>query len=136
MSRTRLAFTAAAESMTGTPFRLHGRDEHAGLDCVGLVLVALARIGRPIAAPQDYGLRNLDYQRFLPLIELAGFEPAEGPLQAGDLVLAQPGPAQVHLLVACRADRFVHAHAGLGRVVVTPGPLGWPILGCWRLSQD
>jgi murein DD-endopeptidase / murein LD-carboxypeptidase len=31
---------------------------------------------------------------------------------------------------------LVHAHAGLGKVVVTPAPLPWPIERHWRLRTD
>lgn len=50
----------------------------------------------------------------------------------GDVLLVRPGPAQVHLLVCARDGRFVHAHAGLRRVVAMPGPHGWPVLRHWR----
>ena len=52
----------------------------------------------------------------------------------GDLILARPGPAQHHLLVASGPDRFIHAHAGLRRVVAMPGPLPWPVLHRWRFA--
>ena len=136
MSGARLAFAATAESLAGTRFRLHGRDQASGVDCVGLVALALARIGRTVVAPRDYGLRNRDCHHFLVRMTEVGFVAVSGPASTGDVVMAQPGPAQVHLLIVTRAGSYVHAHAGLGRVVITPGPLVWPELGCWRLGQD
>ena len=50
---------------------------------------------------------------------------------AGDLVLLKSGPAQCHLAVMTAAG-FVHAHAGVGRVVETPGPSPWPVLAIWE----
>jgi hypothetical protein len=38
---------------------------------------------------------------------------------------------QLHLGVRT-ADGFVHAHAGLRRVVETPGAPQWPVLGVYR----
>lgn len=136
MSGARRAFAAAAESLVGTPFRLHGRDVGRGLDCVGLVVVALKLIGRGAPAVQGYGIRNLEYESFLAVLDPAGFVPIKGPLATGELVIVRPGPAQLHLLVAAHSGGFVHAHAGLGRVVATPGPLAWPHIGRWQLGQD
>lgn len=133
---TGLALANAAASLAGTPFRLHGRDPLNGLDCVGLVLVALRLVGRPVQPILDYGLRNLDLARFTPLFSHCGFVPCIGPVAPGDLLQVQPGPAQLHLLIAASTDSFVHAHAGLRRVVMTPGPLCWPIVAHWRLQSD
>ena len=47
------------------------------------------------------------------------------------LALVRPGPLQLHLMIGTGAG-FVHAHAGLGRVVETPGLSPWPVLGWWR----
>lgn len=125
-------FADRAEALVGAPFRLHGRDPAHGLDCVGLVACALAGV----AAPTGYALRNSSIARHLAVAGRAGFVAAEGPIARGDLILAVPGPAQHHLLVALSEDRFVHAHAGLRRVVVQPGPLDWPIAAHWRLQSE
>ncbi len=130
------AFAEAATSLAGTPYRLHGRDPASGLDCVGLVLAALELLGRPALAVRGYALHNLDLPRFLPLFGQAGFALCDGAIAPGDLLVVQPGPAQVHLLIAKGGGDFVHAHAGLRRVVVTPGPLTWPQLAHWRLQSD
>lgn len=130
-----LELAAAASSLVGTPYRLHGREPESGLDCVGLVLAALTLLGRSPQAISGYGLRNLDHTRFVPLFGKVGFVPSCGPIVPGDLLQVQPGPAQVHLLIANCAGGFVHAHAGLRRVVVTPGPLAWPLLAHWRLQS-
>ncbi len=130
------AFAMAAEYLVGSRFRLHGRQPETGVDCVGLVTASLIRIGRAVSAPSDYGLRNLDHTRFLPALYDAGFASSLAPVAAGDVLMVQPGPAQVHLLIAGTAGGFVHAHAGLGRVVITPAPLLWPTLGVWRLRPD
>ena len=51
-------FARAAEALAGARFRLHGRDRSTGLDCVGLVGLALADIGMPVQFPAGYRLRN------------------------------------------------------------------------------
>lgn len=135
MNTAAQAFAAAARSLIGTPFLLHGRNQETGLDCVGLVLEALRLIGRPAFVPADYGLRNRDYLPFLNRFADAGFSPCVQPTSAGDVIMVRPGPAQAHLLVAASGNSFVHAHAGLGKVVETPAPLAWGEWGRWRLQD-
>lgn len=122
----------AALAMVGAPFRLHGRDPLTGLDCVGLVALALAQCGVRPAVPVGYTMRALDIDAFLHLAERCGLIEVE---REGDVVLASVHPLQPHLLVAA-PDGYVHAHAGLGRVVVQPHPLPWPILRQWRLRAQ
>ncbi len=123
----------AAEALVGVPFRLHGRDPVAGLDCIGLLASALAAIGRPALLPNGYALRNRDIARWLPDAASCGFAPANGPVEPGDVVVARIGASQFHLAIAARGSGWVHAHAGLRRVVHQPGALpGAPIVQ-WRL---
>ncbi|HUD93436.1 peptidoglycan endopeptidase [Sphingobium sp.] len=113
-----------ARTLVGVPFRLHGRGRD-GLDCVGLAALALGRTG----VTNAYGLRSGDAVRAEIWLRAAGLRPVEHG-GAGDLALVRPGPLQLHLMIAT-GDGFVHAHAGLGRVVETPGPSPWPVLGWW-----
>lgn len=131
-----LALARAAESFLGAAFRLHGRDRFTGFDCLGLVLIAMAEIGRPVPMAIRYGLRNLAWDRFLRLPEAAGFSETDTPLEAGDVLLLEAGPAQLHLAIVGAEGGIVHAHAGLGRVVHTPFPLPWPVVGQWRLRDS
>ena len=128
------ALAQAAQALVGTRYRLHGRDSMTGVDCVGLVAAALRAMGRAAPAPSRYGLRNLDIAEALGFVPLAGLVDATAPMRAGDVLLVRPGPLQHYLLIAGAAGDFIHAHAGLRRVTVTPGPHGWPILHHWRLS--
>ena len=135
MSTAGEALAAAAETLVGVRFRLHGRDRAGGLDCVGLVAATLTAIGREVRVPAGYRLRQLEPGMYLGAANVAGLQPAEGPLLPGDVLLVRPGPAQHHLLVASRRGGFVHAHAGLGRVVHAPAPLSWPVVRRWRLMD-
>ncbi|ANY18809.1 NlpC/P60 family protein [Tsuneonella dongtanensis] len=126
---------AAAARLEGAPFRLHGRDPATGLDCVGVVVAAFAACGVRLAGPVGYGLHNSGITRWLGLAEEAGFVEASGDPRPGDIILVRPGPGQHHLLITLPAGRFLHAHAGLRRVVVQPGPLGWPVVKRWRLAN-
>lgn len=133
---TASALAHAAEALAGARFRLHGRNPETGLDCVGVLAAALAAVGHPAPIPNGYTLRS----RSLPWLDMAvvgsGFAPARGPVLPGDVLLARIGPCQLHLLVAAHRDRFIHAHAGLRRVVLMPGPPPWPILHHWRLAEN
>lgn len=124
----------AAEALIGTPFRLHGRQPGVALDCVGLVVAALATIGRKGVAPARYGLRNSAIADALACAPGLGLRTVSGAIRPGDVLLVRSGPAQHHLLVAATGSGFIHAHAGLRRVVATPGPVPWPVLRHWRLD--
>jgi len=118
----------AARGCVGARFRLHGRDVAGGLDCVGVVAVALRAAGYVGAVPGDYRLRT-GVARFD--FVGAGMVAADGRAP-GDVIVARAGPGQAHLVV--RTERgFVHADASLRRVVERPGGVPWPVISAWRL---
>lgn len=127
------ALAAAAAALEGTPWRLHGRDPATGLDCIGLLAAALAAVGRPDRFPTGYPLRLRDLSGWLPDPAALGFRPAPELAEPGDVLLLQPGPAQVHLAIAGPGGGWVHAHAGLRKVVCQNRLPDGPILGRWRL---
>jgi lipoprotein Spr len=123
------ARVARARALMGTRFRLHGRDARTGLDCVGLVALAVARLSD---APLGYTLRttrNEIWTEWLDRIAIRSDAP-----RPGDTVLLSPGPAQLHLGI-WTGSSLIHADAGLGRVTETPAPLRWPVLGIWHLTE-
>lgn len=124
------ALGAAAESLIGTRFRLHGRDPETGLDCVGVVAEAMRRTGRSPVVPTGYRLRSASVQGLLPFAQANNFEAVPPP--DADVVLVMVSPVQPHLLVRTSSG-YVHAHAGFGRVTLLPAPLPWPIAGGWRV---
>ena len=123
---------AAARGTLGAPFRLHGRDPATGLDCVGVVAVALRAAGHAGPVPDGYRLRSGDARRFADC--WAGLAAADGAA-VGDVLLCRAGPGQVHLAVRT-ARGIVHADAGLRRVVERPGEVPWPVLAAWRVGED
>ncbi|MFM9934753.1 MAG: peptidoglycan endopeptidase [Novosphingobium sp.] len=125
------SLAAAAATLVGTAFRLHGRDPETGLDCIGLVTEALHRCGAVPVAPAGYRRRAMTVDAMLPFAEANGFE-AVVRLEQGDVVLAMVNPVQPHLLVTAEGG-FIHAHSGLGRVTFLPGDLPWPVAGAWRV---
>ncbi len=121
---------AAARDLVGVRFRLQGRSRASGVDCVGLAALALAEAGHEAAVPRGYGLRSGDEALARGWLAEAGLVAVERS-QPGDLILVRPGPLQLHLMILVPGGH-VHAHAGLGRVVETPGPSPWPVIGHWR----
>lgn len=121
---------AGARRAVGSRFRLQGRDPALGLDCVGLVAVALAADGHPGGVPADYALRSGDVAKVEALLRAAGLVPiADG--EPGDVVLLRPGAGQLHLAILSE-DGVIHADAMLRRVVERPGVLPFPEVGTWR----
>ncbi len=124
----------AAAAYAGVPFRLQGRDPAQGLDCIGLLEAALAAKGRTVVFAHGYALRNIDISGLVPAPESCGFTAVTDAVQPGDVLLLRPGPAQLHLVIATADGTFVHAHAGLRRVVIQPGPLPGELIEHWRVQ--
>lgn len=131
-----LLVARAAAALVGVPFRLHGRDPATGLDCIGLVALALDAAGARVSVPDGYRLRNRDVGPLLRLPEVAGLRLARGASIPGDILLTAPGAWQHHLLIAAEQGGFIHAHAGLRRVVAAPVWPGGPVTGHWRLQEE
>ncbi|WP_404336211.1 peptidoglycan endopeptidase [Sphingomonas sp. MMS12-HWE2-04] len=124
---------AAARGALGARFRLHGRTVAGGLDCVGLVALALRAEGFTGEVPSGYALRSGDAARAVRAIEGAGLVRVEAALP-GDLMLLRPGPGQLHFAIRSEAG-IIHADAMLRRVVERPG-LAWPVIGAWRFCRE
>lgn len=93
---------AVAERLIGAPYRWGGRGG-AGVDCSGLIQLALGQCGIP--APRDS-----DQQRAL------GAEiPADAPLRRGDMLFF-PG----HVGLMADGERLLHANAHAMAVTVEP----------------
>ncbi len=121
-----IEFARRARALVGTPFRPQGRGEQ-GLDCVGLVLATFAIPGDEVR--RDYRLRGNYLSELRRELERY-FRKVRVPLP-GDVLLMLVADDQLHLGVRT-ADGFVHAHAGLGRVVETPGEPPWPVEATYR----
>lgn len=131
-----LALVGAASQLIGTPFRLQGRDPVHGLDCIGLVWVSLARIGIELRLPADYHPRRRQFDIPEETLRRAGLHRASRPPMPGDILLLQTAPTQVHLAIMRDATTAIHAHAGLGRVVVGPLTESWAIIAAWRCAPE
>lgn len=121
--------TGRARALVGTRFRPQGRDAGHGLDCIGLVVAALAAEG----VRRDYPLRSGDLPTLERELEASGLERGDA-WQAGDVLVMRPAPAQLHLGI-WTGSSLVHADAALRRVVERPGAPPWTVMGCWRRRQ-
>lgn len=128
---------AAARRLIGVPFRLHGRSGVHGLDCIGLVALALEGAGHKglggDVVPVAYSVRGGTLARFAVAMQAAGLRRVR-QARPGDLVLAQAAVAQFHLMIFT-GESHVHADAGLGRVVEMPGPSPWPVIAHFRWGR-
>lgn len=89
-------FVAVAERFVGTPY-LWGGKSSLGIDCSGLVQVALTASG--IGAPRDSDMQEASLGAALPA-------PDTGPLKRGDLVFWKG-----HVAIVRDATTLVHANA-------------------------
>jgi lipoprotein Spr len=123
---------ARARELLGTRFRFQGRGPD-GVDCIGVAVHALGL--RCEAAPRDYALRGGSLARLGAGLQAIGLQLcADEAAAPGDVLVLRPAPEQLHLAVATGTG-FIHADAGLRRVVERPLPLPWPCLARWRAPQ-
>ena len=122
-----------ARALVGTRFRPQGRDPAAGLDCVGVVLLAYGIATDSV--PRDYRLSG-DHRAQIERELARHFRPiGSNGSRIGDLMLLEISPNQLHLGIRTDAG-FVHADARIGRVVETPAPPQWPILATFRRRRS
>ncbi len=124
----------AAVQLIGIPYRLHGRDPATGLDCVGVLAASLDSIRQHWALPTGYTLRNRAFPGISAIASDCGFAEIQGKILAGDVLSVRPHACQLHFLISIAQDRYVHAHAGLRRVALTPWVPEWTLERHFRLS--
>lgn len=121
-------YAARAQALAGTRFRVQGRGP-GGLDCVGVVLATFDIPSAPVR--HDYRMRGEHLGELREQLELHFRRVGRTALRAGDVMLLLAGEQRPHLAVRTKRG-FVHAHAGVRRVVETPGMPEWPLLGAYR----
>jgi hypothetical protein len=125
-------YAARARALVGTRFRPQGRGE-GGLDCVGVVLATFDLPRNTVRA--DYRLRGDHLQEMREHLGRYFRSVPKAQGRSGDVMLLAPGAGQAHLAV-CTPQGFVHAHAGLKRVVETPGEPDCEVLGIYRKRRS
>lgn len=128
---------AAARACLGTPFHHQGRQPGVGLDCGGLMVVALRAIGLdPVDLPA-YGRRPRDgmMERMLdaqPLMSRVSID----LLQPGDILLMRFDAEPQHLALLA-GDTVIHAYEAVGQVVEHRLDSRWRrrIVRAYRLAE-
>lgn len=117
-----------ARTLIGVRFRPQGRSPELGLDCIGVVAMTFGIT----AVRGNYGLRSADSREVNGEFAAAGFLPiGAADAGAGDVLLVEAGHRQLHVVILT-PDGYLHADAGLRRVVEVPGAVTWPVSGAWR----
>lgn len=131
----RKAIAMRAFREIGTPFHLYGRSPGKALDCVGLALIAAGRHARGLALT-SYSLKGDQLDKVSRVLTNSCFDAIaiDSCALDGDLIFVAPGPMQGHFMVRASAG-WVHADAGLGRVVHRPGSPPWAVCAAWRLGR-
>lgn len=126
-----------AVGQIGVPFRLHGREPGVGLDCVGLAAYALWGQQELKSLPSGYSLRGYHMAQLeaeLKSRQIFRCAP-HTTFIGGDLAIFEPAARQLHLGIYIGGHlgaAFVHAHAGLRRIVMTPEIGAWKLADHWR----
>ena len=121
-------YAARAQALVGTRFRKQGRGE-GGLDCIGVVLATYEI--RPDCVRRNYSLRGEHLDELTAELDRHFRRIGKSEARPGEVMLLSIAENQLHLAVRT-ARGFVHAHAGIGRVVETPGDPPWRVLGIYR----
>lgn len=124
------ALVDGTRALVGTRFRHHGRDA-AGLDCVGVALLAGRAAGLAMPEPPPYAARATLAEEVAAWLVRDAFSPVTTAVP-GDLLWVAAG-ASHHLLVAVPGG-VVEASAPLRRVVERPGPFEQPH-SAWRFPE-
>lgn len=126
---------AAARGCLGTPFHHQGRLPRVGLDCIGLVVVALRAAGFVVRDRLDYAPRPDGVSLVHALEEHRAARVEE--IEAGDVLLFRYDHQPQHVALATDGSHLIHAFAPAGRVVETEiGPY-WRrrLVGVYRFKK-
>ena len=108
---------AAARACLGTPFHHQGRMPGVGLDCIGLVIVALRAVNIPIRDQTNYG-RRPDGKSLVTALDAHGATRTDS-IQTGDVLLFRYDRQPQHVALATGPDSMIHSFAPAGEVVET-----------------
>lgn len=126
------SMVAAARACLGTPFHHQGRKAGAGLDCIGLIVVALRSAGREVRDRRDYGMRP-DGESLARALEEHGARRVD-EIHSGDVLLFRYDHQPQHVALATGAETMIHSFAVAGRVVETDIGAYWRrrLVGIYR----
>lgn len=118
---------AVARGFAGTPYHEDGRIPGIGLDCAGVVVCTLRKLG--IDAPDVLGLSSAGdvYAMLVGLIEQLADPIADGSLQPGDLLVFRSRSIYNHMAIYLGDGEMIHAYnsPSVRRVAVQPLDDAW-----------
>ena len=88
-----------------------------GLDCIGLIVIALQAAGFPVRDRADYG-RRPDGLSLVKALEAHGAKPAN-EISTGNILLFRYDRQPQHAALATGAASMIHSFAPAGKVVET-----------------
>lgn len=114
-------FIDALRSELDTPFKLQGRLSKVGLDCAGLAVAALQKLGEEVEDARDYNMRP-DAQLLISLIEKNGLvKIKKSDIDVGDLIIMKFDGNPQHLAFVTEKEdnniRIIHANILKRKVV-------------------
>ena len=126
------ALVAAARACLGTPFHHQGRLPGIGLDCIGLIVVALRAVGWTVVDRCDYA-RRPDGSSLAAALMAHGAVRVDTPLPGDVLLFAFDGQPQ-HVALLSAPDCIIHAYAPAGKVVEVGLNGSWRrrLVSAWR----
>ena len=122
-------YAERARAIVGTRFRAQGREPATGVDCAGLIIAAFGL--PPAQFRRNYRLRGAHRDELDSVMARYFRRVPRMSGRPGDVLMLRVAHDQLHLAVITDAG-FVHADAGLGKVVETPGAPRWKALAVYR----
>ena len=122
----------AARKCIGTPFHHQGRKPGVGLDCIGLIVIALQAAGMTVNDRTDYG-RRPDGTSLAAALTAHGATPVDS-ISAGDILLFRYDGQPQHVALATGEDTMIHSFAPAREVVETSIGTYWRrrLVGVYR----
>lgn len=129
-------FVAAARSCVGTKFHHQGRLKFVGLDCIGLIVLALRAVDYSVKDELNYGLRP-DGKSLVASLKAHGACPVS-KIRKGDILLFRFDDQPQHVAIATSPTTLIHAFAPAGCVVETQLGFYWKnrLLEIFRFNLD
>ena len=126
---------AAARGCLSTPFHHQGRTPQIGLDCIGLVIVALRASGMAINDRTDYG-RRPNGQSLENALVAHSAERVDS-ITAGDILLFRYDGQPQHVALATSVTTMIHSFAPARKVVETNIGDYWQrrLVGIYRFEE-
>jgi cell wall-associated NlpC family hydrolase len=125
-------FVKTVRSLIGIPW-VHAGRTRAGVDCVGLILLALDELGIHVEV-RPYG-RWVREHELRARLEQAAKEETQREALPGDLLLLSVSHRIQHIGVLVLPDWIVHSHQSVGKVVLErlDGEWGRNVRGVFRI---